>query len=231
MTQRPLPAPEILGDLGEARVARLLEERAERLARRGAAPQVAAAAPVLVLAVGAERFGLDLRHVAEVLPVAPPTPLPGSPPAVLGLRARGGRLHTVLDLATLLGIIPDRSEASAGGHDVLLRPGPRAAGTTGNRRFALRVGRALAAQAPLPLPPEHAPPSTSGAVAFHARLQSPASHSPGLAVAEALGALPGAEALRASPEAETETETILAVLDLDRLLRPFAASSSPAPGA
>jgi purine-binding chemotaxis protein CheW len=199
MPLRFLPDPGFLDGLDETRAARLLEERAERLARRGVTATAPPMAPVLLLAAGGETFGLDLLRVAEVLPAEPPYPLPGSPPAVLGLRARAGRLHAVLDLAALLGLTPlGAEEGPSGGHDVLLRRDPRSA--TGARRFALRVGRALGAQAPLPLPPERTPPSPGGAVAFHARL----------------------------PEAET----ILAVLDIDRLLRPFAPSSlSPDHGA
>ncbi|HEY8610128.1 MAG TPA: hypothetical protein VIL69_02415, partial [Roseomonas sp.] len=116
-----------------------------------------------------------------------------------GLRARAGRLHAVLDLATLLGVTPD---PVGGGHDVLLRPLP---GSPPGRRLALRVGRALSAISPLPLPPERAPASPGGAVAFHAMLGDSA----------------------------PEEETLLAVLDLDRLLRPYAAPSPLpiAPGA
>ncbi|WP_338661402.1 chemotaxis protein CheW [Pararoseomonas sp. SCSIO 73927] len=191
MALRFLPDPGILGAIGEARAARLLEERAEALARRGA-PEPPRGAPVLHLLVGAESFGVPLDRVAEVLPAEPPCPLPGAPPALLGLRARAGRLHAVLDLAALTGAAPSGMAEDApegGGHDVLLRPG------SGGRRLALRVGRALSAVEPLALPAERAPASPGDAVAFHAVLP--------------------------------ETDTVLAVLDLDRLLRPYAAPLPP----
>ncbi|MBP0491330.1 chemotaxis protein CheW [Pararoseomonas indoligenes] len=192
MVLRFLPDPTILGAIGEARTARLLEERAEALARRGA-PEPPRGAPVLLIAVGAENFGLPLSRVAEVLPAEPPCPLPGAPAAMLGLRARAGRLYAVLDLAALTGAVPDAPSPGdapeGGGHDVLLRPGP------GGRRLALRVARALSAAEPQPLPPERAPASPGGAVAFHALLP--------------------------------ETGAVLAVLDLDRLLRSYAAPSTP----
>ena len=191
MALRFLPDPGILGAVGEERAARLLEERTRQLARRGTAAP-APAAPVLLLALGEERFGLPLDGAAEVLPSEPPCPLPGSPPAVLGLRARAGRLHAVLDLGTLLGL---GGPAGGGEHDVLLRALP---GAPPGRRLALRVGRVLASAAPIPLPPDRAPPRPPG-IAFH-------------------GLLPGDEAA-------------VAVLDLERLLRPYAAPSLPRPGA
>lgn len=195
MALRFLPDPGVLGAIGDDRAARLLDERAETLARRGA-PEPPVAPPVLLLAVGAETFGIPLDRVAEVLPAEPPCPLPGSPPSVLGLRARAGRLHAVLDLAALLGLSgPGGNEP---GHDVLLRPLP---GAPPGRRLALRVGRALSAESPVPLPPDRAPASPGGAVAFHAALPRPIP-----------GPIPGQDA----------GDLVLSVLDLDRLLRPYA---------
>ncbi|WP_458094110.1 chemotaxis protein CheW [Roseomonas sp. WA12] len=197
MALRFLPDPGILGAIDDDRAARLLDERAEVLARRGA-PEPPVAPPVLVLAVGAETFGIPLDRVAEVLSAEPPCPLPGSPPTVLGLRARAGRLHAVLDLAALLGLPGGQAEA---GHDILLRPLP---GAPPGRRLALRVGRVLSAESPVPLPPDRAPASPGGAVAFHATLSA----------------------------AEGQEAPILAVLDIDRLLRPLAVPTPlPDPGA
>ena len=200
MALRFLPDPGILGAINEDRAARLLEERAEVLARRGA-PEPPVAPPVLVLAVGAETFGIPLDRVAEVLPAEPPCPLPGSPPTVLGLRARAGRLHAVLDLAALLGLAGGADPAAGAGHDVLLRPLP---GAPLRRRLALRVGRVLSAESPVRLPPDRAPASPGGAVAFHATL----------------------------PAADGQDAPVIAVLDLDRLLRPLAVPPPlPDPGA
>lgn len=190
MIRRFLPEPGPLGGMDEARAARLLDERTRLLARRGAALEGPAAAPVLVVALAEELFGLPLDGVAAVLPAEPPCRLPGSPPEVLGLRARAGRIHAVLDLARLLGL---PRNGAPGEHDVLLRPL-----TAGGRRLALRVGRALSALAPQPL----ANPSSSdmdSAIAFRATL-------------------PGGG----------EPPPLLGVLDLGRLLLPYAA---PQPGA
>jgi len=210
MALRFLPDPGILGAIGEGRAARLMEERAATLARRDDRAPGPAAAPVLVLAIGAERFGLPLDRAAEVLAAEPPTPLPGAPPVLLGLRARAGRLHAVLDLARLLGL-PEPVEAREGegwgGHDVLLRPlaGDRAQDRAQDRagRLALRVGRVLAVLSPVPLPPGRAPPAPAG-IAFHALI----------------------------PAGAGGGEAILAVLDLERLLRPLAApAAAPLPPA
>jgi len=202
MALRFLPDPGILGAIGEARAARLLEERAAALARRtDRASGPAPAAPVLVLSVGAERFGLPLDRAAEVLAAEPTTPLPGAPSALLGLRARAGRLYAVLDLARLLDLPergPDRDPGTAGGHDVLLRPLP---GAPPGRRLALRVGRVMAALPPLPLPPDRTPPTPAG-IAFHALI----------------------------PEGTGDGTALLAVLDLESLLRSLAAPL-PASGA
>ena len=191
MITRLLPDPGLLGQMDEAHAARLLDERTRLLARRGAAPEGPAAAPVLVVAVGEELFGLPLDGVAAVLPAEPPCRLPGSPPEVLGLRARAGRIHAVLDLARLLGL--SRGNGAPGEHDVLLRPLP-----AGGRRLALRVGRALSAVAPQPLATPSSPDMDS-AIAFRATL-------------------PGGG----------EPAPLLGVLDLGRLLLPYAA---PQPGA
>ncbi|TPG60429.1 chemotaxis protein CheW [Roseomonas nepalensis] len=186
MVLRFLPDPGLLGGMDEARAERLLEERTRRLAGRGTRRE-AAGAPVLVVALGGELFGLPLDGVAAVLAAEPPCRLPGSPPEVLGLRARAGRIHAVLDLARLLGL-----PGGEGEHDVLLRPPP-----AGGRRLALRVGRALSALAPRPLPGP-ASPAPASPVAFRATL-------------------PGAG-----------EPPVLGVIDLGRLLRPYA---SPLPGA
>ncbi|MCJ2057822.1 chemotaxis protein CheW [Methylobacterium sp. J-048] len=99
--------------------------RAASLARRSAA----AAGPEtgidhLVCACGAERFGIPLAAVAQVLPMRPSTPMPGAVPALLGLIALSGRIVGVVGLARALGRpeAPPEGE-SGGGHLVVLRGG------------------------------------------------------------------------------------------------------------
>ncbi|MCJ2034460.1 chemotaxis protein CheW [Methylobacterium sp. J-068] len=98
----------------------LREERTRALARRGhAATAAAAARSYLVCACGADRFGLALGQVAQVLPGRVPTPLPGAPPAILGLIALSGRVVSLLALARALGRSADADHAA--GHVVLVR--------------------------------------------------------------------------------------------------------------
>ncbi|MFC0407698.1 chemotaxis protein CheW [Roseomonas elaeocarpi] len=128
---------------------RLLDERAAKLARRrdGVAAEPAGL-PVLLCDVGGELFGLALNRVAEVLPPATITPLPGTPPAVLGLIGRMGHFFCVVDLGVaLLRQPPAGLTAEAGGHLLMLR---RVEGSQ-ERRLALRVTRALRVERVVPL--------------------------------------------------------------------------------
>ncbi|MFT8246001.1 chemotaxis protein CheW [Roseomonas sp. BN140053] len=186
-----LLAPE--PSLDAARAERLLDERTEQLARRGAPVPAVARAAVLACAVGRECYGLPLAALGGVIPAGAPAPVPGAPPALLGLFGRSARLFAVLDLGLLVGAAEPgapRPETSGTGHWVLLRGGPRG--------LALRVDRALAAVEVSLLDRG----AGTGAVAAH-----------GLAPAGQLGA----------------GETAVAVLDLDRLLRPFRGPLPAAP--
>jgi purine-binding chemotaxis protein CheW len=85
----------------------ILEERARALARPAEASEPVEALSLVVLAVGGERYGVEIRHVREVHSVSPPTPVPGTPPFWIGLvNARGG-LYPLLDLRRYLGL-PER---------------------------------------------------------------------------------------------------------------------------
>ncbi|WP_407525690.1 chemotaxis protein CheW [Methylobacterium oryzisoli] len=128
-----IPADEILSP---ARIAALLDARSRRLAARGqAAPETRARLRTLVCQAGAERFGLPVAAVAEVALFRPCTPVPGAPPALIGLSSRGGALLSVLDLAAALGLDAEAPEDGRW-HLVVLR--------RDNPRIGLRVERALA---------------------------------------------------------------------------------------
>jgi chemotaxis-related protein WspB len=58
---------------------------------------------VLTFHVGAERCGVDVRHVAEVLPRVRLRPSAGAPPQVAGLFVHRGRPVPVIDLHRLFG--------------------------------------------------------------------------------------------------------------------------------
>lgn len=85
-------------------VAAILEERARALARPVEAGEPEETVPLVVLAVGGERYGVEIRHVREVHSFSAPTPVPGTPPFWRGLvNARGG-LYPALDLRRYLGL-------------------------------------------------------------------------------------------------------------------------------
>ncbi|MGU3539076.1 chemotaxis protein CheW [Methylobacterium sp. A54F] len=87
-----------------ARVAALREARTQALARRGAtAERAREGRAVLVCACGSERFGIPTGEVLRVLPLRACTPLPGAPPAILGIVALSGAIVTVVGLAAALG--------------------------------------------------------------------------------------------------------------------------------
>ncbi len=77
--------------------------RADRLSHR---PRAAEAGqdfrPVIVLGIGAERYGIDLSDVAEVLPPTRATPVPGAPAVVAGVINVHGEIRPVMDLRRLL---------------------------------------------------------------------------------------------------------------------------------
>jgi purine-binding chemotaxis protein CheW len=79
------------------------QERASRLSQR---PTLAERNlwPVIVLGIGAERFGVDLCDVAEVLPPVRATPVPGVPPTFSGVINVRGEIRPVIDLRRLLGM-------------------------------------------------------------------------------------------------------------------------------
>lgn len=90
---------------------RILSRRAAavREARRGEAER-STELELIEFAIGKERYALASAKVCEVVPFAPPAPLPASPPFLLGLVNVRGRILAVLDLRLLLGLsAPDPS--------------------------------------------------------------------------------------------------------------------------
>lgn len=81
----------------------VLEQRARELARPAAEPEEAGIEEVLVVALGADRYGFLTRHVREVLPVSGFRRLPSGTGALRGVVAARGDVVPVADLADLLG--------------------------------------------------------------------------------------------------------------------------------
>lgn len=90
----------------------LLERRAAALARRLDDGQAAAdTIELLVFACGEERYGVESRDVAEVVPRPHVAPVPFTPPALTGVASHRGRMIAVIDLARLLSLGAAAAEA------------------------------------------------------------------------------------------------------------------------
>ena len=89
-----------------ATVRRILEERARALAVpfRSDEPD---AAEILVMEVGAERYGVDTERVREVRHLAKLAPVPGIPQFWAGIVGIRGTLYPVLDLRRYLSLTTD----------------------------------------------------------------------------------------------------------------------------
>jgi purine-binding chemotaxis protein CheW len=110
---------EALGESPE-RIDAAYRRRAIRLAegQAGHAPE-SAGVPVLIFRIGRERYAIELQEVAETLPFARCTPVPGSQPQFLGMIALRGELRAVLDLSRLLEL--SENEQSDSGFVLMLR--------------------------------------------------------------------------------------------------------------
>ena len=98
---------------------RILEQRAQALARPPAADEPAGTVEMVVLAVGKERYGVEARHVREVLVLAGLAPVPGTPAFWSGLLNVRGTLYPVLDLRRYLSL-PDAPAGDRAGSVVLV---------------------------------------------------------------------------------------------------------------
>ena len=85
-------------------IQRILEERALALARPLKVEAPADAVGLVVLAIGSERYGVDVQHVREIQPLTGLTPVPGLPSFWAGLINLRGRLFPILDLRRYLGL-------------------------------------------------------------------------------------------------------------------------------
>jgi purine-binding chemotaxis protein CheW len=91
------------GSLPPDEVTRLLRARAQALAKplEEAAPP-AEGLELLVFSLDEERYGIEMAHVREVLPLRDLMPVPRTPSFVLGVMHHRGRILSVLDLRRLL---------------------------------------------------------------------------------------------------------------------------------
>lgn len=83
-------------------VRRILSERARALAQPLGAPATTDdRLQLLVIVLAKERYGIEIAHVEDVFPLRELTPVPCTPPLVLGVINHRGRVLPVLDLRRL----------------------------------------------------------------------------------------------------------------------------------
>lgn len=97
-------------------IRRILEARAAELAQAGrvVADDDQDRVTLVVLILGAERYGIDIDGVREIKPFEEVTPMPATPPFWMGLVNLRGNLFPVLDLARYLGQRTDLGGGGAG---------------------------------------------------------------------------------------------------------------------
>ena len=84
---------------------RILRERADALARPPrSAPDPHSMLELLEFRLARERYAVETRHVQEVQPFRDLTPLPGTPPFLLGIVNVRSRVLPVLDLKKFFGL-------------------------------------------------------------------------------------------------------------------------------
>src|SRR6266568_458493 len=100
--------------LPPAEVRRILRERAQTLARPLAEPS--AVTDVLDLAVfilAGARYGIEAAYVLEVTPARELTPVPCTPPHILGVVNHRGRILPILDLRNLFALAAQETTAES----------------------------------------------------------------------------------------------------------------------
>lgn len=107
----------------DQRVQAIFHRRSLQLARRHSAQRAEAGFRALVIALGQERYGLELRGVLEVLAFANCTPAPGAPLELLGVINLRGEIRPVASLSRILGLVGPESAPRSGGYIAMLRGG------------------------------------------------------------------------------------------------------------
>jgi len=96
---------------GPRRIEEVYTRRAIELARTAAERAVGRGVPTLLFRLAQERYAIELKDLAEVLPFKRCVPVPGSPPQFLGVMNVRGELRSVADgrriLATAVGAVGD----------------------------------------------------------------------------------------------------------------------------
>lgn len=117
-------------------IQRILEKRAAVLAKPPRQERVGEAREVLVMHVGDERYGVDVRQVVEVRPVDALTPVPGLPSIWAGLVNLRGVIYPVLHGPRYLGVETETAEDS---HVVVITAGTLVVGFIADHIAGLRT--------------------------------------------------------------------------------------------
>jgi purine-binding chemotaxis protein CheW len=111
---------------GQTSVDEVFRRRARQLADRKTTVARVDTVGMLVFAIGAERYAIELSDLAEVVPFAGCTAVPGSPAAVLGVMNVRGEIGPVIDLRRVLGL--EAGESGSSGYVLMLRQENRTIG-------------------------------------------------------------------------------------------------------
>lgn len=184
-----------LPQASETRAARILDARTRHLATRGAARESGPVSPPLLLCA----LGSETYGLplASVAQVVPFAPCTPAPGQPAAMLGFHGRAGQIFTVLDL-GLALGTGTRHEGGHLLLLRHAPR--------RFALRVDRALSAAEALPLVEAEA-----------------AQDIPGQPAAPRHGAI--ADHAMAPADLAGAGTTLVGLIDLNRLLRPFLAGA------
>lgn len=132
----------------EAGVGTLLAERASLLAREPAAAERGECVEAVEFLLGGERYAIESSFVGEVHPLKELTPLPGTPPFLLGLMNMRGKILSIIDIRRFFEL-PEREGGALGKviilHDAAMEFGLLADAIVGVCTIPLRL-----LQPPLP---------------------------------------------------------------------------------
>lgn len=138
---------------------RILVARARELARASVAPEVDEPLEVLEFSLAQEHYAVETTFVREVSPLGPFTPVPCTPPFVLGLISVRGQVISVVDLRRFFGLLP--GEPTDTSKAVILRSSALEFAALADEVIGVRRLARAAIQAP--------PPTLTGAGAEYLR--------------------------------------------------------------
>lgn len=128
----------------------VLRARALALARPAQAPAAHAAVEVLEFRLARDRYALETRHVAGVLPLFELAPVPCTPAFIAGVVNVRGRITAVIDLQKFFGL-PTRGLTDLH-HIIVVRGGGMELGLLADAIVGVRADARDALQPSLPAP-------------------------------------------------------------------------------